>query len=78
MGSPKTRAKAPKTVQYTPAPVETDTGPSAEEQAAAAQKEREQNLLRRSRGTIGTVLNGFRGLLAPLDASGERKSLLGE
>lgn len=77
MGSPKPSYKAPPApVYYMPPPI--DTGPSEEEKAEAVQKEREQNLLRRGRGTLGTVLSGFRGLLATSDQSNQRKSLLGE
>lgn len=53
-------------------PVKTD-----EEMAAET---RQENLLRRSRGTLGTILTGFRGFLNPSDeaTSGGRKTLLGE
>lgn len=82
MSSVKPRAKAPQVVYYQPAPVYTpppvDTGPSDEEVAENTQKEKEKNLLRRARGTIGTVMNGFRGILSSSDTSGQRKSLLGE
>ncbi len=81
MGGTKPRAKAPQVVYYQPAPVYTppaEAGPSEEEKAATTQKEREKNLLRRARGTIGTVLNGFRGILSPSESTAPRKSLLGE
>ncbi|PJB71426.1 MAG: hypothetical protein CO093_05115 [Alphaproteobacteria bacterium CG_4_9_14_3_um_filter_47_13] len=39
---------------------------------------REDNLLRRSRGRLGTVLTGFSGLLSQTVTSQNRKTLLGE
>lgn len=78
MGSPKV-PKAPQVIYYTPPPsTPTDTGPSEQEKIEAVNKERESNLLRRARGTLGTVMNGFRGLLSQSNESGQRKSLLGE
>lgn len=80
MGSPKTPT-APQVIYYTPPPppaTPVDAGPSEEEKTEAVHKEREGNLLRRARGTLGTVLNGFRGLLSQSDQTGQRKSLLGE
>lgn len=77
MGSPKV-PKAPQVIYYTPPATPVDTGPSEEEKIEAVNKERESNLLRRARGTLGTVMNGFRGLLSQSDQSGQRKSLLGE
>lgn len=77
MGSPKV-PKAPQIIYYTPPALPVDTGPGEEEKTEAVNKEREQNLLRRARGTLGTVMTGFRGLLAQSDPSGQRKSLLGE
>lgn len=41
-------------------------------------QEREKNLLSRSRSRIGTILTGFRGILAPKDTDAQRKTLLGE
>lgn len=82
MGSVTPRAKAPpQVVYYTPpatpaAPSEPDI--SEEEKQATVQEEREKNLLRRARSTIGTVLNGFKGILTPSDDAPPRKSLLGE
>ncbi len=84
MSSVKKRPKAPKIVYYQPAPVYTP--PSAapvtpaedDKTPEAVQQEKENNLLRRARGGISTVLNGFRGLLSSADGSGQRKSLLGE
>jgi hypothetical protein len=39
---------------------------------------RAENLLRRNRSRLGTVLTGFRGVLAPNDLAAQRKTLLGE
>ncbi len=41
-------------------------------------EQREKNLLGRSRSRIGTILTGFRGILAPLETDSQRKTLLGE
>jgi hypothetical protein len=41
-------------------------------------EQREKNLLSRSRSRIGTILTGFRGILAPNDTDSQRKTLLGE
>lgn len=54
----------------------TDTNESSNEESVAA--EREENLLRRSRGRTGTIQTSFRGLLNQADQSGKRKTLLGE
>jgi len=79
MGSGKPRASAPQVIYYTsPPPTPADPGPSEEEKIAAVNKEREQNLLRRGRGTLGTIMNGFRGLLSQSNPANQRKSLLGE
>jgi len=50
---------------------ETDTTPTPEQQ-------REKNLLSRTRSRLGTVLTGFRGILAPTETQSQRKTLLGE
>lgn len=41
-------------------------------------EQREKNLLSRSRSRIGTIITGFRGILAPLENNSQRKTLLGE
>jgi hypothetical protein len=46
--------------------------------APTPEQQRERNLLSRSRSRIGTVLTGFRGILAPTDTQNQRKTLLGE
>ena len=50
---------------------ETPDSPSQAEQ-------REKNLLGRQRSRIGTILTGFRGILAPNESNAQRKTLLGE
>lgn len=50
---------------------ETTATPTAAEQ-------REQSLLSRSRSRLGTILTGFRGILAPVESGSSRKTLLGE
>lgn len=53
-----------------PDPAEVD------ETVTAAQ--RAENVLRRSRSRLGTVLTSFRGILTPSDVGTQRKNLLGE
>ncbi len=50
------------------------TGRTEEEKAAA----RVEEILRRSRSRLGTVLNGFQGVLSQSEAAAPRKTLLGE
>jgi hypothetical protein len=80
MGSLTSRPKV-STVQSTPAQslpttetVTTITEASPEETAKA----RVENVLRRSRSTIGTVLTSFKGILNENSSAPLRKSLLGE
>ena len=58
------------------------TDSTQEQSAQAIQDNREQNLLRRSRGRIGTVLTSFRGALTTESGASENaaqgKTLLGE
>ncbi|MBP7334927.1 MAG: hypothetical protein KBA48_03770 [Niveispirillum sp.] len=80
VSSPKPR---PTVVAASPAPAATlslanpapavATGPAAPASTAA-----EQSLLRRSTGRAGTVLTGWRGVLAPGALAPARKTLLGE
>lgn len=52
---------------------------SEQEAEARAQQEREESLLRRSRGQAGTILTSYRGLLESAGSSNQnRKTLLGE
>ncbi len=39
---------------------------------------REQSLLRRNRGRLGTINTGFTGFLSPVKTNDPRKTLLGE
>ena len=59
-----------------------DAGTDSSQVTSEAAKEvREDNLLRRSRGRLSTVLTGFKGILsdtANTATSSQRKSLLGE
>lgn len=93
MGSITSRPKVPSSPQVifvpapsAPAPSAPSSGsgssgagtppPAADPQEVAAQVRRE-NLLRRDRGRLGTILSGFRGFLTSQSDSG-RKTLLGE
>jgi hypothetical protein len=84
----KPKAKAPAVVYMpasapTPQPVTTPAAtpaPTATPTTTPEQKTdkaREDNLLTRARGSFGTVLTGFRGLLTSAQAPA-RKTLLGE
>ena len=86
MGDITGRPKAPATqVVYVPQYVYespasgTDTGGNAPTpENPSPSQQREKNLLSRSRSRLGTVLTGFRGILAPKDTDAQRKTLLGE
>jgi hypothetical protein len=82
MGDISGRPKTPSTQvvyipQYvypnTPTP---DTG--GEDTPLTPEQQREKNLLSRSRSRLGTILTGFRGILAPSETQDQRKTLLGE
>ncbi len=84
-GRPKTPSPqvvyVPQYVYTTPttsntATTDTSTTTATPEQEQAEQ--REKSLLSRSRSRVGTVLTGFRGILAPAESNGQRKTLLGE
>lgn len=90
MGSMKKRPTAPPVQRVTyvvQQPVYTESSfsgsdgeadvPELSEEQQEAQR-RSENLLRRTRGRLGTVLTGFRGILSPSENSGQRKTLLGE
>lgn len=88
MGSITSRPKAPSVPQqpavlqqppiYTQSPtlpeIVTPSEPSPEE----ISKTRVENILRRSRSTIGTIFTSFRGILSSNNSIPQRKSLLGE
>ena len=90
MGSISSRPTAPPiqtvaapSVSVTPSTISTVTTASATEveqtSEAARVEEREQSLLRRNRGVLGTILTGFQGVLSPNQTqSSSRKTLLGE
>lgn len=80
VSSPKPRASAV-TASPTPAVTIQATGPAqpaAISPTASGPTAAEQNLLRRSTGRAGTVLTGWRGVLAPGALAPARKTLLGE
>lgn len=76
VSSPVSNPAVP-TGQSAPSESEAAT-PQESEQAASEQ--RSTNLLGRERGRFGTILTGFRGVLAPANREGSpvRKTLLGE
>ncbi len=88
MGDITDRPKAPKQqVVYVPQYVYTPATPSTgggtttnndTDEAETPEQQREKNLLSRTRSRLGTVLTGFRGILAPSETNSQRKTLLGE
>ena len=84
MGSINSRSRTPAVQPYVPVVTTSTTTPTAETtpvktDAEIATEARTENLLRRSRGRLGTILTGFRGFLdSSKDQSSERKTLLGE
>ena len=81
------KPSAPQQVVYVPAPpaAAPATAPAASAAAeppeptdAEASVERAENLLRRNRSRLGTVLTGFRGVLDQNALAAPRKTLLGE
>lgn len=83
MGSLSSSPKTP--VRAAPAPIVTPSVPATAEPsesqntAETAQAEREQNLLRRTRGRLGTISTGLRGFLSEKNEQTKpRKTLLGE
>ncbi len=88
MGDITERPKAPASqVVYVPKYVYTNTpatgGTSTDNddtdgETTTPEAQREKTLLSRSRSRIGTILTGFRGILAPSESQNQRKTLLGE
>lgn len=87
MGDITDRPKAPKQqVVYVPQYVYTPSQPSTgggtttnnDTETPTPEQQREKNLLSRSRSRLGTILTGFRGILAPTESNSQRKTLLGE
>lgn len=60
------------------APTITTTATTTEPDSLEIAKTRVENILRRSRGFLGTVITGFRGTLSDNTRTPTRKSLLGE
>lgn len=84
MGSLTKRPKIPKQVPpvktvYVSAPTEAEATANETEtsEAQASSEARTESLLRRTRGRLGTVFTGFKGLLSEGEQSA-RKTLLGE
>ncbi len=75
-GSPKAPSQPKTQIVYVPSVTSpsTETGTNQEETL----QERANNVLQRSRGRLGTVLSGFRGVLTQSDMTVQRKTLLGE
>lgn len=90
MGDITGRPKTPKTqVVYVPeyvysstsAPSSANSGTNTDNESETPltpEQQREKTLLSRSRSRIGTILTGFRGILAPSETQDQRKTLLGE
>jgi hypothetical protein len=81
MGSLTSRPKAASQQQIVYTPTETTTASSSESteaDPAVIAKARAENVLRRSRSALGTVLTSFRGILSGNGNAPQRKSLLGE
>ncbi len=81
MGSLTSRPKAPSAavVATTSAVVGTTTTPAVTEaDPVEIAKTRAENVLRRSRSALGTVMTSFRGVLSENGTIPQRKSLLGE
>ena len=88
MGDITDRPKAPKQqvvyvpqYVYTPAPSTggtTNNNNSTNDGTPTPEQQREKTLLSRGRSRLGTILTGFRGILAPSETSSQRKTLLGE
>lgn len=56
----------------------TSTQSDDSETTTTPEQQREKNLLSRSRSRIGTIMTGFRGILATDDGGSQKKTLLGE
>jgi hypothetical protein len=76
VSSPSYTVAAPSPVAAVPTPAPVTQAPSSSS-AGDEGSARVENLLTRGRGIFGTVLTGFRGMLAQVESK-QRKSLLGE
>lgn len=82
------RPSTPQVVYYAPQPdpvtTPTPSSPTSggtdepEKTPEQVETEKAENLLRRNRSRLGTVLTSFRGILSQNDLSSARKTLLGE
>ncbi len=75
---PPISVSTPVTQSISSAPDSTATAVEGSSEEQTQSKARADNLLRRSRGRLGTVLTGFSGFLSQNAAPSARKSLLGE
>lgn len=85
MGDITDRPKAPKQqvvyipqYVYTPMPSTGGATNNNDDDTPTPEEQREKNLLSRSRSRLGTIMTGFRGILAPSETDNQRKTLLGE
>lgn len=76
MGKIFSKPKMPALPAYTPTPVEPEPTPVDPEIAATQQ--REEDILNRHRGRVGTISTSFRGVLSDSAFTPTRKTLLGE
>ncbi len=83
MGSLSSSPKAPPQPQIVSVPtqttpVATTQSPTEEDIANQASQTRQDSLLRRARGRLGTITTGFQGFLSDGNTQNNRKTLLGE
>lgn len=86
MGSLSGRSKAPsqpvQQVVYVPTPtystIPTEDSSSVDPTEDETLQARAENILKRSRSRLGTILTGFQGILSQNDLVAPRKTLLGE
>ncbi len=74
-------APAPSTPTPTPKPTTSDSDantPTPGKTDAEVASERAENILRRNRSRLGTILTSFRGVLSGGATTAARKTLLGE
>lgn len=68
---------APPPSAAAPAPAQSDP-PAPKDNKSATDESRVKGLLLRNRGSFGSILTSFKGLLTPSVGAGSRKTLLGE
>ncbi len=76
-GGSKSPSQPVQQVIYVPTST-TTTSDTAEPTEEETLKQRAENVLKRSRSRLGTVLTGFKGVLSQSDLVAPRKTLLGE